>query len=196
MKTHHSLKVLFTSRTRVKLISLFFYHPQETYYVRQLVRLTEEEINSVRRELAKLKKAGILESEHRSHRLFYWANRHSPLFSDLLTLANKSNGLALSVQENLSHLGSIRAIIASFSFLSGESKQPDQVDLVIVGNLILKEIEKLIKEEEGRRQSEINYMVMDKAEFQLRQRKHDPFLVDFFLAYPVVIFGSLKDLTN
>lgn len=196
MKTSLSLKHLFTSRTRIKLIGILFYFPKEIFYIRQLVRLVNEEINSVRRELSNLKLAGFLSSEWRAHRLFYQANSQSPLFTDLLTLANKSNGLALSIQENLSRLGSVKAVVASLSFLGGDTTQKNHVDLIIVGQVALKEIEKLVKAEEAKRNHEINYMVMEKAEFQLRQHKHDPFLVDFFLAYPIVIFGSLKDIAN
>ena len=196
MKISHSLKHLFTSRTRLKIIGVIFYSPQETFYVRQLVRLVEEEINSVRRELDNLKQAGLVCSERRNHRLFYVANPQSPLFADLVVLANKSNGLSATLQENLSHLGSIRSVVASFSFLTGNPADPNKVDLIIIGDTALKEIEKLVKDEETKRNREINYMVMDKAEFQLRQRKHDPFLVDFFLAYPAVIFGDLKNIAN
>lgn len=196
MKTPLSLKHLFTSGTRVKLIGILFYFPKDIFYVRQLVRLVGEEINSVRRELANLKQAGLLSSEWRAHRLFYSANRESSLFTDLLTLANKSNGLALSLREKYSQLGSVKAVIASLSFLTGESDPKNGVDLIVIGQVVLKEIEKLIKAEELKRNREINYMLMEKAEFRLRQHKHDPFIVDFFLSYPIVIFGDLKDITN
>ena len=196
MKIPLSLKHLFISQTRLKLIGILFYFPKEIFYVRQLVRLVDEEINSVRRELANLKLAGLLSSEWRAHRLFYQANQESPLFTDLLTLANKSNGLAKSLEDNYSQLGRIGAVVAGLSYLYGDTSQKNSVDLIIIGQVALKEIEKLIKTEETKRSCEINYMVMEKAEFQLRQHKHDPFLVDFFLAYPIVIFGDLKAIAN
>ena len=59
MKIQNSLKHLFVSQTRIKIISVLFYHPGEIYYVRQLVRLVDEEINSVRRELDNLQKSGL-----------------------------------------------------------------------------------------------------------------------------------------
>lgn len=196
MKIPLSLKHLFISQTRLKLIGVLFYFPKEIFYVRQLVRLVDEEINSVRRELSNLKLAGLLSSEWRAHRLFYQANQESPLFTDLLTLANKTNGLAKSLEDNYSRLGSVKAVVAGLSYLYGDASQKNSVDLIVIGQVALKEIEKLIKTEETKRNCEINYMVMEKTEFQLRQHKHDPFLVDFFLAYPVVIFGDLKAIAN
>ena len=84
MKIQTSLKQLLVSQTRLKLITILFANPKEIYYVRQLVRLVEEEINSVRRELDNLKKAGIVESEWRGNRLYYWADKQSSLFFNLL----------------------------------------------------------------------------------------------------------------
>jgi len=62
MKIQTSLKRIFTSQTRLKLINILFYQPEEIFYVRQLVRLTGEEINSVRRELGNLQKSGLIDS--------------------------------------------------------------------------------------------------------------------------------------
>ena len=67
-----SLKDLFVSKVRVKLIQIFLNKPQEMFYVRQLVRLSEEEINAVRRELARLEVRGMVKSEPRANRLYYF----------------------------------------------------------------------------------------------------------------------------
>ncbi|MCX6726730.1 MAG: transcriptional regulator, partial [Candidatus Shapirobacteria bacterium] len=75
MKVSHRLKSLFTSQTRSKLIAIFFSHITELYYVRELVRLTGEEINSVRRELENMKTSGLISFEPRGNRLYYWSNR-------------------------------------------------------------------------------------------------------------------------
>jgi predicted transcriptional regulator len=69
MKVSHRLKHLFTSQTRSKLITIFFSRVTELYYVRELVRATGEEINSVRRELENMKQSGLIASENRGNRL-------------------------------------------------------------------------------------------------------------------------------
>lgn len=195
MKIQNSLKHLFISQTRVKLINTLFYFPQEIYYVRQLVRITEEEINSVRRELDNLKKADIVKSEWRGNRLYYWANRGSSLFLDLLTLANKNAGLGLVLQNKTELSGKIKLLFYNYKLVSGENKE-GAIDLVIVGNVLLKEVESAIKLEEEKRGREINYMIMDKGEFQLRKQKRDQFIVDFFLSSPLVIIGNPREIIN
>lgn len=196
MKVRNSLNRLFISQTRLKLIGIFFSFPKEIFYVRQLVRLSEEEINSVRRELENLKSAGIILSEWRGNKLFYWANNSSPLYLDLLIIAAKNSGIGRNLLDRSSKSGSIKLLLYSYKFISGEEKKADDIDLIVVGDIPMREIEEYIKSEESDRQQEINYMVMSKAEFQMRKQKRDPFLIDFFLNCPVVIVGSSQDIVN
>lgn len=195
MKTQNNLKRLLTSRTRLKLIEHLFYFPQNYYYVRQLVRLTEEEINSVRRELANLKSAGILCSESRTNKLYYWANPDSPFFVDLLQLANKISGLGESLGPK-DKSSDLKLLFYSRRFALGEPPGSEAIDLIIVGDLPLKAVEGPVKEEEQRRGREINYMLMSRSEFQLRRQKRDPFIIDFFLAYPLLILGNPKEILH
>ncbi|MGI5841334.1 MAG: hypothetical protein ACOX6N_03905 [Patescibacteria group bacterium] len=195
MKTTKSLKRLFISSTRQKLINIFFTSPSELYYVRQLVRLTLEEINSVRRELDNLKKAGIIESEARGNRLYYWANKSSSLFNDLLVLAHKTSGLGMAIKDK-ENIGRVKMMLFSYNFLTNQPRSNDDVDIVLVGDISLREVESAIKKEEEKRGREINYMVMDKKELQLRKQKRDPFLIDFFLACPTVIIGTPQEIIN
>jgi len=196
MKIQSSLKHLLVSQTRLKLINVLFYNPKEIFYVRQLVRLIDEEINSVRRELDNLKKAGIINSEWRGNRLYYWADKQSSLFLNLLTIANQSSGLGLKLQNKNETLGNIKLVFYTYKFIVGEKRNTDDIDLVIVGDVSLREIETFIKQEETTRGHEINYMVMGKGEFQLRRQKRDQFIVDFFLSSPVVIIGSSQEISN
>lgn len=195
MKINHSLRRLFVSRTRHKLIQLFFYHPGTYYFVRQLTRLTGEEINSVRRELANLKSASIISSEVRANKLYYTTNNNSSMFRDLLVFANKSIGLGSSVLEGSSKNNSLKLLLYSFEFALGHSN-PDSVDLIMVGDLQQRDVESLIKDEEQRRGHEINYMLMSRSEYHLRRQRRDPFMVEFFLNYPLLIVGNPSDIIS
>jgi len=189
MKVETSLNAIFTSKTRAKLINILFTSPQEIFYVRQLVRLTGEEINSVRRELLNLTKINLVLPEARGNKLFYTPNQHHHLFPLLLSLAYKS----LSFCEALSKA---QLVVASYSFLLWKNENKSEIDIVVVGDVSTKSVETAMKSEETRRGYEINYMVMDREELRLRQNKRDPFLVDFFLSSPVVIMGSPQILSD
>lgn len=196
MKIQNSLQRLFISQTRTKLINVLFYNPKEIFYVRQLVRMVDEEINSVRRELDNLKKSGLVSSEQRGNRLYYCVDKNSPLFFDLLLIANQSFGLGLKLRNKNETLGTIKLVFYSYKFMVGERRSPDDVDLIIVGDVSLREIENYIKQEESTRGYEINYMVMGKGEFNLRRQKRDQFIVDFFLSNPVAIIGGYNEISN
>lgn len=196
MKIQTSLKSLLISQTRLKLINALFYSPGEIFYVRQLVRLIKEEINSVRRELANLKKANLISNEWRGNRLYYWSNEQSPLFTTLVTLANQNYGLGMKLQTKSENAGNIRLVFYNYRFLVNQKRKVDSIDIVIVGDVSFNEVEYLIKQEEKIRGYEINYMVMDKSEFTLRKQKRDQFIVDFFLNSPIAIIGKSSELIN
>ena len=88
------LETLFTSRVRVKLLTLFITHPAEAYYIRQASRLTGETYSNVRQELRNLEAAGLLHSERRANAIFYQANAEHCLFPDLKGIVLKGQVLS------------------------------------------------------------------------------------------------------
>src|SRR3982750_911239 len=62
---------LFGSKTRVKLLQLFYSNPNRAFYVREITRKIDEQINSVRRELSNLLSIGIITSDATQNRLYY-----------------------------------------------------------------------------------------------------------------------------
>ena len=69
------IEQLFGSKTRVKLLNLFYSNPNRSFYVREITRKIDEQINSVRRELANLLSIGIISSDTNNNRLYYEVNQ-------------------------------------------------------------------------------------------------------------------------
>jgi len=196
MLVNKKLKLLLTSRTRLGLLGIFFKEPGEMYFVRELVRISKEEINSVRRELANLLKIGVIESEPRGNKIYYWTNFDSIFYRDLLVLMNKTTGLGAKIIKRQNRLGKLKYLIYSNSFANGKRSPIGSVDLVVVGKVNLGLLDSYIKDEEKDRKQEINYMLMDRKEFKMRILRRDPFLVDFFLNLPVVIIGNIRNISG
>ena len=57
------IEKLFGSKTRAKLLQLFYENPEKSFYVREMTRVIDEQINSVRRELLNLESIGIIKTE-------------------------------------------------------------------------------------------------------------------------------------
>ena len=54
------LEQLFGSKTRTKLLYLFFQYPARPFYVREMAREIDSQLNAVRREITILEKAGLI----------------------------------------------------------------------------------------------------------------------------------------
>src|SRR3972149_4941876 len=96
------------SKVRVKVLELFLGNPGQIYHVRDIVRRVDEEINAVRRELARLEKPGLLTSEWRANRRFYAPRREFICFNELLRIINKSLRLGGAIIANKQKLGKIK----------------------------------------------------------------------------------------
>lgn len=184
------------SRVRVKILQLFFMSPGKIYHVREIVRRTDEEINAVRRELLHLEKAGIMSKERRANRLFYALRRDYPLYFDILELIVKTSGLGGDLIKNRVKLGKIKFAMLSGKFARGIQKSGNEVDLLMVGKVVLPELSQLVRAEEVRREKELNYTVMTEEEFDFRKKRRDPFVLELLRGSRIMIVGDEEELVN
>jgi predicted nucleotidyltransferase len=190
------MKDFIISKVRVKLFKTFLSQPKEMFYVRQLVRATDEEINAVRRELARMEKAGMVKKESRGNRLYYWFNRHYLYFGDLLSMVNKSVGIGGQIIKKKNRLGRVKFVVLSGRFARGLPTLEGGVDLLVVGEISMPELSKLVREEEKRLEREINYSVMSREEFGFRKRRRDPFLLSILGSSRLMIVGDEEELVS
>lgn len=187
---------LITSKSRVKLLNVFLSSPADMIHVRELVRRTKDEINAVRRELSFLEKKGILIREPRANRVYYSLSKSYPFYYDLLRIGSKNIGLGADIIKNKVKLGRIKYAMFSGRFLRKMKEQPDEVDLLIVGNVVLPELALLVREEEKRLNTEINYTVMTEDEFDFRKKKRDPFIISILSGSRVMLIGDEETMLS
>ena len=188
------LEDLIISKTRNKVLNLFLEQPEKIYHVREITRRVEEEINAVRRELAFLEKKGILRKEPRANRLYYGIRRDYPFFIDLLSLWSKMRGLGGSMLKNRAKLGKIKYAMMSGKFARNKERAPEDVDILVIGEVVLLELALLVRAEEARRGREINYTVMTEEEFSFRKKRNDPFVQNILLSSRVMLIGDEDEL--
>ena len=188
---------IITSKVRIKILELFFSNLGEMYHVRGIVREIKEEINAVRRELERLERVGILKKEPRGNRVYYWLRTDYPLFGDLLSTVSKSRGLGALIIENKSKIGKVSFIMFTGRFARGKpKKRDDEVDILVVGDIVLPELAGLIRLEESKRAKEINYTVMSREEFDFRKKRRDPFLLGILSGSRTMVIGDEEDLVG
>lgn len=191
------LEDIIISRVRVKMLQLFLSHPAAIFHVRDIVRKIGEEINAVRRELSHMEEAGMVSKEHRANRLFYTFRKEYPLYYELLELVGKTSGLGFDMLKHKAKLGKLKFVMMSGRYLRGrERKSPTDVDMLIVGSVVLAELGQLVKAEEVRRERELNYTVMSEEEFAFRKRRHDPFVLSILSGSRVMIIGDEEELVE
>lgn len=189
------LSDIITSKVRVKVLELFLSNLKEMYHVRGIVREIKEEINAVRRELERLERVGFLKKEARGNRLYYWVRNDYPLYGDFISMAAKSSGLGAQIIENRNKIGKIGFVMFSGRFARRKDrKADDDVDILIVGEVVLPELAALIRVEEGKRGKEINYAVMSREEYEFRKKRRDPFLLGILSGSRTMIIGDEEEL--
>ncbi len=189
------LQDLITSRVRVKLLSLFYSHPSELYYIRETTRAVNEEINAVRRELIKLTDVGVLFCENRGNRQYYGINKKYVFFPELQQMVFKEQGLGKKIRRLRRKLGNIEYVVFTKYFYNREPKSQN-LDILIVGEVVVPELEILIKEEEKNIGREINFTILDQKEFKFRKQRRDPFVMEIIYGKRIMILGDEEEFVE
>ncbi|MBN2100824.1 hypothetical protein JW710_02940 [Candidatus Dojkabacteria bacterium] len=187
---------LFVSKVRVKLLKFFFLDTSKELHIRGITRKIDEEINAVRRELKNLESASILRKERRGNRLYYKINKDCPIYYELLGLVNKEFGLGRTILDNKDHLGEVRYAVLTTAYLENHHPSPYDVDILIIGNLEMKNISSAIKSAESSIGREIRYTVMTEEEFDFRKKKRDSFISNILNRQKIILIGDENELMS
>src|SRR3954467_9928275 len=115
------LKALFSSQTRVKLLSTFLLHPEREYFIRELTRLLNEQINSIRRELENLRRIGLVKARHKNRKKYYHVDTTFPLYQELRSIFSKEIQTENPVVTSLKNLPNIQLVTLAGLFTGTES---------------------------------------------------------------------------
>lgn len=187
---------LIVSKVRIKILQLFLSSSDPLFHVREIVRRVDEEINAVRRELARMEKFSMVASEWRANRRLYRFRKDYPLYPELLALVTKSVGVGGDIIKNRAKLGKIKYAMVATRFTRNEISAPDQVDILIVGQIVLPELQSIISNEQARREREINYSYMDEPEFLFRVKRRDPFILRVLVQSKIMLIGDEVEMLS
>ncbi|HEX9594556.1 MAG TPA: transcriptional regulator [Candidatus Saccharimonadales bacterium] len=177
------IEQLFGSKTRVKLLQLFMSNPNRAFYVREITRKIDEQINSVRRELANLLNIGIISSQESDNKLYYEVNQKYPHYKALRSIFTNKKAMQRSeiklpeggVGSKLSELGSVELAVMTGRFTRDNNAG---VDLLIVGDVNRTKLSKLMDELQQDEGHEIDYALFNPDEFDYRLSVKDRFVAN------------------
>lgn len=190
-----TLRDFFISKVRSKLIKVFLNQPGEIFYIRQLTRLTGEQINAVRRELERLDKLGAVRKEARANRIYYQMRRDYLFYDELLRMVAKTTGLGGAIIKNRNKIGKVKYAMISGKLIRNKPKvNPDEIDLLLVGEIVLPQITVLVQMAEKKRNREVNYTAMTAQEFEFRKKRRDPFILTILSLSKIMLIGDEEEM--
>ncbi|MBU1146456.1 hypothetical protein KKD80_02835 [Patescibacteria group bacterium] len=210
------LEQLFGSKTRVKLLKLFLNSAEKMFFVREVARAINSQINSVRRELLNLKELGIIlemEAPKESYlvpkvdsqkkfsgkfrkvknrdvvKKFFKANSDFILFPELKALLIKADFLLeKNFVKAVLRIGSVDLMVLTGHFVGMPGIS---ADLLLVGRFNRRKVAHLIKSFEKDFGREINYALMSRQEFKYRKDITDKFLYNILENKKIVMVNEL-----
>jgi len=190
------LERLFTSKVRVRLLTLFLTHPTEAFYIRQVARLTGETYNNVRQELQNLAQLGLILSECRANATYYRANTDHFLFPELKRMILKTEAVGDSLREALSALGNVRVAFIYGSTARGTELASSDIDLMVIGDVDLDALDNAIDSTEEEVGRAVNYALFSVGEWHERVSQRHSFITDVLTHEKVFLIGDEDDLST
>jgi predicted transcriptional regulator len=197
------IEQLFGSKTRIKLLHLFYQNSERSFFVREITRKVDEQINSVRRELSNLLSVGVIKSANQNNKLFYQVNEafgyYKPMkeifgISSAIIETQATESAPLSIDHEIKDgdsivptpkstnkspvisewlkVGNVSAVVYSGQFTS---EPKINVDVVIVGDVNVKQVENLLAKIEDKEGLELRYIILTPDELSYRKQINDRF---------------------
>jgi len=182
------LKQLFSSNARVKLLRVFLLNSDEEFFIRELTRKLDEQINSVRRELDNLKKIGLLKSRVRNRKKYFYVNKEFLIYNELRDILIKASSNDEQMGRAISKMGEVDYLLLSGKFIGRDSN----VDLLLVGEVDKRKLQKYI-DETVKGKKDIKFTIISKKDFLYRLECNDKFVKEILSSEGnMILINKLK----
>jgi predicted nucleotidyltransferase/predicted transcriptional regulator with HTH domain len=182
------------STTRAELLSLFFNNTESKFYLREIARHIGKDAAGIKRELDSMVKLGLVAREKRGVQKYYYADKNSPIFTELKGLIFKTTGVQGAIKATLSRLKGVQAAFLYGSYARGQEKEDSNINLMVIGQVNITELNDMVMALEEKLQREVDYLVFDEQEFRKRKEAKDPFLRDVLKGKKIFLTGKEDDL--
>jgi hypothetical protein len=155
---------LIASKTRIKLLTRFFFNPKTRSYLRELAKESNVSTNAVRQELNQLTKTRLLKSEKSGRQVHYMANTEHPLFPELKSMVSKVMGIDQVIDSIITRLGDLEWAYLIDDYAEG--KDTGIIDLLLVGNIDQYHLNDLSRKTERYIKRKIRTLVLSRDEYK------------------------------
>lgn len=188
------LSDILSSRIRAEIFRLLFGVKAEELYMRELERRSGFSIGAIQTELNKLVRLELVHKRKNGNRVYVSANQEHPLFPDIKSLVLKTSGLADVLREALHASEEIQIAFVFGSVARRGEKAGSDIDLLVLGDVTLRQLTGLLDGVATRISREINPHAMKRDEFVLRRSGSDPYVARILEEPKIFIIGDESDL--
>jgi len=183
------------NKTRRGLLALLFGHPDESFYVNQIVQLLGSGSGAVQRELKMMTDAGLAVRERRGNLVYYRANSHSPVYDELKNIVRKTFGIADVIRESLTPISkNIKVAFIFGSVARSEDDRASDIDIMVIGEVAFGAVSSCVSPAEKSIQREINPVVYPVAEFKQKVKADHHFVKSVLEDEKIFLIGDEDEL--
>ena len=194
-KPFTDLGTLFFGAYRRQVLALLLLHPDESFHLRELARVTNTQPGTLRRELTQLADAGVLGRERVGNLVRYKAKTDCPIYEELRGILKKTVGVVDVLRNSLASLSDKVSIAFVYgSVASGTERRSSDIDVMVVGTASFEEVVRALHHSQMQLRREINPNVYGPAEFRKKIKEKDSFQSRILKEPKLFILGKENDL--
>lgn len=183
------LQTLFSSRVRVRLLTLFLLSPDPHFHASALTRQVGAQYNAVWKELANLERAGLLLSESSANTKTYRLNPRCLILPELRAIVLKTEGAGDAIRQALVGLD-VDAAFVYGSFAVGDIDQQSDIDVMIIGKIELTRLASVVARLERDLGRAVNYVAYTPEEWREKQNAQEPFVANVLASPKIMLIGD------
>ena len=186
------LAELFTSNARAEVMRILFNGEVKEHYLREIEKNTAIQISSLQKEVKHLISLDLIKARKDGNRIYYKANVEHPIYSDLVSIVEKTVGVISLLKERLAD-SKIECAFLFGSMAKNKEKATSDIDIVVIGDLGMRTLTKLLSGLQEKLGREINPHVFTKDEFKKRIKSKDHFVTSVLKEEIKPIIGDVND---
>lgn len=192
-KGYNMLAVILSSKIRAEIFRLLFGSDNAALHMREIERKSGFSIGTVQRELKKLVELDLIIKRKDGNRVYYEANRYNPIYNDICNVTQKTVGLIHILQKALIRTKDIEFAFIFGSYAAGKENSNSDIDLMVIGNLGLRNVVSLLSGISEKTRREVNPHIFWITEFKKRIQSKDHFITNVVNSKKIFIIGKEDD---
>jgi DNA-binding transcriptional ArsR family regulator len=187
---------ILSSRIRSEIFRMLFGVNDETLHMREIERRSGLSIGTIQQEIKKLLRLNLIIKRKDGNRIYYQANKEHPLYPEIRNLVLKTAGLVDFFRKALEANPNIQFAFVFGSLARHEEKDKSDVDLMIIGEITMRQLTGQLSGVSTKIGREINPYILTTREFLKRKITKDHFLTQVLESPKIFVIGNENELAN